>query len=86
MFLPGVAVTNLIESNGLISFPAREAIAAAVATALHDLRSALVRPGIHHLGDSFVSQFVAATVGQVPGTQRRRSNKIDNNYSSATIT
>lgn len=85
MFLPGVALTNL-DANGLISFAAREAIAAAVATALHNLRTALVRPGIHHLGDPFVSQFVSATVGQVPGTQRRRSNKIDNNYSSATIT
>jgi hypothetical protein len=85
MFLPGVEL-SFLGPDGLIEFTPREDISAAVASALTSLRTALVRPGIHHLGDSTVSQFTSATVGQVPGTQRRRSNGILNNYSSAPIT
>lgn len=83
MFFPNVSSDNLT-TTGLISTAAKTGIAGAVGAALVVMNSAGFLVGVWKpaLADS-INGAVSVTVGSVPGTQRRRSNKIPNSYVSA---
>lgn len=79
MFLPGVQLEDLT-ATGLIESAARTAIATAVRDGLADLDTAGLIAGVWRLGQLVTDPYTYVTVGQVPGTQRRRSNKIPASY------
>ena len=84
MYLPAPTLASLT-ATGLISDAARATAAGAVSLGLNALIAGGMRPGLFKVGAGAVVPFVSATVGQVLGTQRRRTNKIPNAYATATI-
>lgn len=84
MFLPGVAVDNLT-AEGLIEDAVKTSVAGYISTALNTMKTA-GHPPIVWSTISPAGLFVTGvTVSQVPGTQRRRSNKISPAYAVATV-
>lgn len=81
MYLPAPALANLT-ATGLVSDATRTAAAAAIGLGVAEMVAGGMTPGLWKAGASTVLPFVSATVGQVLGTQRRRSNKIPNAYTS----
>lgn len=83
IYLPAPDSTNLT-SDGLLSSTVAGNIADAVADALDTLGD-VVTPGIYHRETRTITQILQVTVGQVLGTQRRRTNKVPPNYAVATV-
>lgn len=83
MYLPAVATDNL-DATGLISAAAKTGIANAAGSALISLSTNGLVAGIWRLalGDS-ITGFATVSVSGVQGSQRRRSNKIPPNYTTA---
>lgn len=83
MFLPGPDAGHLGTSGLLIGTDAT-AIATAVGAAMTTLK-ATSQPVVYHAKTKTVDNIITVMVGQVLATQRRRTNRVFNAYSSATI-
>ena len=85
MYVPAPDSTSLV-STGLLSQTVADSISGSAATALATM-TAVVQVVIAHRdpatgGISSTTPVTYVTVGQVLGTQRRRTNKVANNYQS----
>lgn len=83
MFLPGPDAGHLSTSGLLIGTDAA-AIATAVGAAMTTFK-ATSQPVIYHTKTKTVDNIITVMVGQVLGTQTRRTNRVFNAYSSATV-
>lgn len=84
MFLPGVALDNLTP-EGLHEDAVKTAIAGYVGSALATMRGAGFSPVIWQIPSSTGLPVTGVTISAVPGTQRRRSNKISPDYAVASV-
>ena len=82
MYLPGIARSHL-DAQGLIPEAVRQSVADSMSQLFKDLWANNIMTGIFHVGADAVLSLTGVTVGAVPGTQRRRSNKIPQAYAQA---
>jgi hypothetical protein len=83
MFLPGPDVGHL-GTTGMLTGTDANAIAAAVAAAMTTLK-ATSQPVVYHTKTKTVDNIITVMVGTVLGSQSRRTNRVFNSYSSATV-
>lgn len=83
MYWPAVQDTSLT-ADGLISAAVCTAIAAGLADALGTMATT-AQPVIYHAELRTTTAITSVTVGQVLGTQRRRTNKVAPSYASASL-
>lgn len=81
MYLPAPSVSNF-DATGLISAAARDGLAVAMSSFMGQLNSRGLQPGLFDRSGVTpeIVPFRQVTVGAVPGTQRRRTNKISAGY------
>jgi hypothetical protein len=84
MYLPLVARTSL-EANGLILSSVQTSLAAFFANILNDMASSGFTPVVWRQGSTTGDIITSVTISAVPGSQRRRSNKIAPRYESAVL-
>jgi hypothetical protein len=83
MFLPGPD-TGHLGSTGLLIGTDANAIATAAAAAMTTLK-ATSQPVVYHAKTRTVDNILTVMVGQVLGSQTRRTNRVFNAYSSASV-
>jgi hypothetical protein len=83
MYLPAPDSTHLQADGSLLTTDAAN-IADAVSAALATF-SQTVTPGIYHRSTMTITQILQVTVGQVLGTQRRRTNKVPADYAVSPV-
>jgi hypothetical protein len=83
MFMPGPD-TGHLGTSGLLPGTDATAISTAVGAAMTTLK-ATSQPVVYHAKTRTVDNILTVMVGQVLATQRRRTNRVFNAYSSATI-
>ena len=87
MYIPAPAADSLT-STGLLSSTVASTIATNLASALAELTQ-VVQVVIFHRppppADTSTTPVTGVTVGQVLGTQRRRTNKVPNNYQQSDL-
>jgi hypothetical protein len=83
MFLPGPA-GNFMSATGLLLGGTATSIANAIGTAMTTLK-ATATPVVYHRASRTVDNITYVAVGQVLGSQTRRTNRVFNSYSTKTI-
>jgi hypothetical protein len=83
MYMPGPDAGHLTTS-GLLTGTDATAIATAVGAAMTTLK-ATSQPVVYHAKTKTVDNILTVMIGQVLATQTRRTNRVFNAYSSATI-
>lgn len=83
MYWPPVQDTDLT-ATGLIASAVATSVASSLASALTTMATTSV-PVIYHRPTRTTTTITAVTVGQVLGTQRRRTNKVAPSYASASV-
>jgi len=76
---------TLLGSTGLIASATQTTIAAFMANALNDMATGGAVPSVWRKGLPTGDAITSVTIGAVPGSQRRRSNKIAPQYASAIL-
>lgn len=83
MYFPAPDITHL-DDDGLLETTDAQSLATAMASALA-VANTTVSWGLFHRGEGNMTPITSVTVGQVLGTQRRRTNKVPDVYSSADV-
>lgn len=82
-YLPAPTIASLT-STGLLSTTVAASLATAAASALNTMASTSA-PGVYHRSTISITSVNQVTVAQVLGSQRRRTNKVPPDYSSANL-